>query len=323
MRYLKPSGMVLGVILCMSLSVCTATDAKKKETAAKVELSDVVATVNGEEILEKDVAYILKRLGNQIPEDQIANVKRQILDGLISQKLFTQFIRDNKIEVKPAAVEAEIDKVRADIKLNPSLEGKALEEVLESHGSNIDDLKKDIIISLSLEEFLGKDIDEKKLKKYFEQNKFVYDETEVKASHILVDTRGIQEESKLATAREKIDKAKAEVDKGKDFAEVAQEFSDCPSSSKGGDLGFFKRQGQMVEPFAAAAFALKAGEVSEPIETDFGYHIIKVTEIKKGKDLTFDDMDAEIIKRDIMRQLASTLLSQLKEKSKVEVKSGT
>ena len=92
--------------------------------------------------------------------------------------------------------------------------------------------------------------------------------TEVKASHILVATE---------------DEAKSlfnEIKNGKDFAEAAREFSKCPSGQAGGDLGFFPR-GVMVKPFEDAAFSLKEGELSEPVQTQFGWHLILVTGIKE------------------------------------------
>lgn len=89
--------------------------------------------------------------------------------------------------------------------------------------------------------------------------------TEVKASHILVDTE--QEAIKL----------REEILSGKDFEDVAAEHSNCPSGARGGDLGFFGR-GQMVKEFENAAFDLKVGELSDPIRTNFGWHLILVTD---------------------------------------------
>ena len=92
--------------------------------------------------------------------------------------------------------------------------------------------------------------------------------TEVKASHILVATE---------------DEAKSlynEIKNGKDFAEAAREFPKCPSGQACGDLGFFPR-GVMVKPFEDAAFLLKEGELSEPVQTQFGWHLILVTGIKE------------------------------------------
>lgn len=348
-RFFRPVGIVLGGVFCVYLSAFAAetdtkkaskataqakkvsapsekketTDPKQKESVPSQKEDDshnIMATVNGENITKKEVDKILNRFGSQINKEQIPAVTKQIVDGLITQKLIMQFIRDNKVEVNQADIDAELNKVREDVKSNPSLEGQTLEQVLESHGGSIDDLKRDIIISLSLEKHLGKDLDDKKIKSYFEQNKAVYDGTEVKASHILVDTREAETEAELAQAKEKIKKAKAEVDGGKDFAKAAEEYSDCPSAKKGGDLGFFKRKGQMVEPFAAAAFALKVGQVSDPIETDFGYHIIKVTEVKKGNEVNFFDIKQNV-KIDMLSERLNALIPQLKQNAKIDIKS--
>jgi len=344
-KAVKPIGIVLAGILCIYLDGFAAEKdtkkssepakkaakaaskkeaaAPKKEEAAPAKQEDdskkVVATVNGENISQQDVNQMLSRFGKQIPEEQIPTVTKQIVDGLITQKLIMQFIRDSKIEVSQAEIEKELNKVREDIKSNPGLEGQTLEQVLETHGSSIDNLKNDIVISLSLEKNLGKDIDDKKIKSYFDENKAAYDGTERRASHILVDTRQMKTDAELAQALEKIKKIKAEVDSGKDFAEAAKQHSDCPSKDKGGDLSFFKRKGQMVEPFAAAAFALKVGQVSDPVKTPFGYHIIKVTEVKKGNDVKFDDVK-QAIKQNLMEEKAQVLIRQLLEKAKIEYK---
>ena len=88
--------------------------------------------------------------------------------------------------------------------------------------------------------------------------------TEIRASHILVKT---EEEAK---------KLYDEIKAGKDFADAAAEYSLCPSGAAGGDLGFFCK-GMMVKPFEDAVFALEVGEMSEPVETQFGWHLILLT----------------------------------------------
>jgi parvulin-like peptidyl-prolyl isomerase len=90
---------------------------------------------------------------------------------------------------------------------------------------------------------------------------------QVRASHILVSTE--QEASNIS----------AQLRTGKKFADLAKQYSTCPSGAKGGDLGFFGR-GQMVREFEDAAFSMKKGQVSAPVRTPFGYHIIMVTDIK-------------------------------------------
>lgn len=88
---------------------------------------------------------------------------------------------------------------------------------------------------------------------------------EIRASHILVKSE------------EKAKEILEELNNGADFAELARKQSICPSSKKGGDLGYFTR-GKMVKPFENAAFSLKKGEIGGPVKTEFGYHIIKVTD---------------------------------------------
>ena len=98
--------------------------------------------MNGENISQKDVDQMLSRFGKQIPEEQIPAITRQILDGLITEKLIIQFIRDSKIEASQADIEAELNKLREDVKSNPSLKGQTLEQVLETHGDSIENIKR-------------------------------------------------------------------------------------------------------------------------------------------------------------------------------------
>lgn len=95
----------------------------------------------------------------------------------------------------------------------------------------------------------------------------VQEATEVRASHILVDSQ------------EEIEQIKQLIDSGEDFGATAKDTSRCPSGAEGGDLGYFGR-GQMVKEFEEAAFSLPVGELSKPVETQFGWHLIKVTDRK-------------------------------------------
>ena len=100
-------------------------------------------------------------------------------------------------------------------------------------------------------------------------------QSQVRASHILLMYAGSATRSKQE-AQEQIDRIKGELDRGADFASLARQHSDCPSRSRGGDLGTFGR-GQMVKPFEDTAFGLEVGAISGVVETDFGYHLIQRT----------------------------------------------
>jgi parvulin-like peptidyl-prolyl isomerase len=125
-------------------------------------------------------------------------------------------------------------------------------------------------------------------------------------------------EAELEDAKQKIGDIKKEIDNGADFAEMAKKYSDCPSSEKGGDIGFFQRKGSMVEEFAKVAFSMKVGEVSDPIKTQFGYHIIKVTDREEGKDVSYEDV-SDMVDFVYMQIKTETLLEGLVEKAEIEV----
>jgi len=118
----------------------------------------------------------------------------------------------------------------------------------------------------------------------------------------------------------KIEKIQQKLRQGEDFAALAKEFSQCPSGSKGGDLGYFA-QGQMAKPFEDAAFALMPGEISDVVETTFGYHLIKVNDKTPETVLAFDDIK-DGLKRYLTQQKVQQevvlYVQKLKEQATVE-----
>ena len=116
---------------------------------------------------------------------------------------------------------------------------------------------------------------------YFETFKKDFEKETVNASHILVETE------------EKANEILQLLNEGKDFKELAMEYSSCPSRDQGGELGEFGR-GAMVPEFENAAFAMGAGEISQPVKTDFGYHIIKLNSKTEAGDTKFEDVAAEV-----------------------------
>lgn len=161
------------------------------------------------------------------------------------------------------------------------------------------------VVQKSLREKSG--ITDEKLKAHYDANKGNYQEGEtVTASHILVKT---EPEAKALLE---------ELKNGKDFAELAKEKSTGPSGPQGGSLGSFGR-GRMVPAFEKAAFSLKAGEVSEPVKTRFGWHVIKVTEHTEGKQQDFDQAK-EQIRQALEREYIQTMIQGLQDKAAIEIK---
>ena len=116
---------------------------------------------------------------------------------------------------------------------------------------------------------------------------------QVKASHILIEVPADASAGKKAEALASIRELQKRIKNGENFANLAMESSDCPSKTKGGDLGFFSQE-QMVQPFSEAAFALQPGQVSDVVTTRFGYHLIRVTDRREAQTMAFNDVKAAI-----------------------------
>ncbi len=144
------------------------------------------------------------------------------------------------------------------------------------------------------------------VRKFFDGNKGRYSQDEVRASHVLVKTE--------AEAKEVYGKAKG----GEDFDVLAKKYSKDPTAAQNnGDLGFFTRA-RMVPQFADAAFALKPGEISQPVKTPFGYHVIKVVEKRAGKAVKFEDVKDQV-RGDFQNDSINELIGSLKKNHKVVV----
>jgi len=143
----------------------------------------------------------------------------------------------------------------------------------------------------------------------------------VRASHILVKVDKEASGEEKAKALAKIKAIEKRIKSGEDFALVAKEVSDCPSKDDGGDLNFFHK-GQMVPPFEKAAFSLKPGETSDIVETEFGYHIIKLTDRKTAGTMSFDEVKSRIeqhLKNEKMSQEFPKYVETFKSKAKIEI----
>jgi peptidyl-prolyl cis-trans isomerase C len=160
-------------------------------------------------------------------------------------------------------------------------------------------------------------------KKFYDENKarFRQDDS-VHASHILIRTPENADAAAKAKAKSQADGLLAQITKGADFAGLAKQFSQDPGSApNGGDLGFFSK-GQMVPAFEQAAFSLKPGQTSGVVETPFGYHIIRVSETKAGRDLTYDEVKGQIdeyLKQQIRDQKSQEFVDQLRARGKIQI----
>lgn len=279
--------------------------------------NEVIAVVNGENILRLELDRILDKVRGKVSKSRIYAVEKRILNDLITQLLLKQFIKKEGIQVDQSRIEDEINKYRENLKNNPDIKDKSLEILLEEQGGSIEELRVALDISFSIDDYLDKTVTEDELREYFDKNIGAFNGETVTVSHIFLDTRNIEDKDKLSEIKEKIEKIKEELDKGADFAKLARENSDCPSAKNGGELGTFGRN-EMVKEFTDAAFATDINGISEPVKTQFGYHIIKVTAKQEGKDVKFEEVK-EKVKTALYNEKTINLIQELNENADIEI----
>ncbi len=302
-----------------STATAIKAEAKPEESNEAVEENenDIIATVNDEKIIRKDFDRRLD-VFRRLNQDVTRPIKMQIIDQLTKKLLLKQFVEEQNIEIGNDEVQEELEKIKYFLQNNPNNKDKSLEEILNTQGSSIAELEDEVKRTLALSKHLEKTVSDDNKESYFNANKNAFNGARVKASHVLIDTRGMKKETELEEAKKMIEVVKMEINKGADFAEMAKKYSNCPSAKQGGDIGFFKRKGSIVEEFAKVAFSMGVGEISDPVKTQFGYHIIKVTEKEEGKDVTYKEV-ADMVDFVFMQMKTESILKELHEKAKIEI----
>ncbi len=290
--------------------------AAENPAAAAVADEKVAAVVQGEKITEAQLSAGVQRQlqGRTAPPEAAREIRRAVLQLLIDQKLVDQFLEEKKVQADAKKVDSVID----DIKKQVAAAGLPLEEVLKIQGHTENTLRKRIASDLAFQSYADDAVTDAEVKEYFESHKGELDGSEVQASHLLVKVEEDASAEEKKAAEAKINAVRKEIVAGLPFAEAAKKYSACPSSSEGGDLGTFPRHGKMVEPFAAAAFDLKVGELSQPVKTPFGWHLIKVTDRVAGN-RGFNEAQDEV-KQMLERQLWEKTAAQQRQRAKVEIR---
>lgn len=277
---------------------------KAEQPAKTVDPDAVAVTVNGQKItarqvqdeLAKRIEVMKKRMpaGQEMPEAQVNQMHMRLTDSLVDQVLIEQMAKEADISVTDEQIMDQIKEIAA--QKNQSME-EVEKEITTQYGMTMEDLKGQIRMQMLVKELVDKKaevtVTEADAQKFYDENpQYFENKEEVQASHILCGKRGITQEEYPAEL-EKINAAKARLDAGEAFEDVAKDVSTCPSSAKGGDLGFFGK-GQMDPAFEKTAFELEVGQTSDIVKTSFGYHIIKVTDKKAAGKTPFAEVQEKI-----------------------------
>lgn len=277
------------------------------------------AHVNGEAIPMGDVRAMLDARPSPVPLTalQQRELRQSALDMLIDDLLMRQFLRKNAAPAQPSEIQKEIN----DLKDALSKKSMTLEQFLRENKQTDEQFRHDVTARIQWKHYLTTRFPEAQARSYYESNKVLFDKVFVQASHILVKVDPKATGLEKQTARAKLETIRQEILAGKlDFADAARKYSDCPSKDKGGDIGPFPYKFVVVEPFAKAAFAMKKGEVSDIVVTDFGLHVIKVTDRTQGEHTSYEsvkDSVREVIAQDM--ELYQNIIAAERKGAKIEV----
>lgn len=284
----------------------------------------VVARVNGQDIPKADFDRILRQMemqaGQPVPADRRDEVYRAVLDQVVTYTALVHEARARGITVSDAEAKAAGDAKIAELRQQIP-DRQAFDKALADRNMTLSRLRSDIRNDLAINRMMEAElagapaITDTQVREFYDKNPDEF--RGVRASHILIRPEGFDDASKKkarATAEDLMKQARG----GADFAELARTHSADGSAQQGGDLGFFTR-GSMVPAFSDAAFALQPGQVSDVVETQFGFHVIKLAE---RKDVPFEEANPGIRNFLTARQRderQQAFVAQVKGKSKIEV----
>lgn len=336
---------VLSIVMILTLLVAFSVAAQDNEgtpnnTGEGNGQNEVAAVVNGEEITMQELDQfagtqnMVMTLYRQNPEftqvllqteagqDVITEFQKVKLDQLISQKLLAQEAKKREITLSEEEKTEIFNNQLEGIKQQNNLDDTQLEEALKQQGIESIDAYRERFFQVNQESLLinklqenvqGEvEVTEEEMKEYYDNNKSDFETKEqVQASHILLEDKEAAEE------------VMTELQEGGDFAELAKEYSTGPSADKGGELGYISRDQNIAQEFKEAVFDLESGEMSQIVETEYGFHIIKATD-KKEADVKSYEEAKEQIKQQLQNQKGQQIwdefVRELRDEAEIEKK---
>jgi peptidyl-prolyl cis-trans isomerase C len=296
----------------------------------------IAAVVNGQPLHEVAVFRALLRVHPQ----QRDKARPEVLNYLVDNVIVDQYLTQLRIEITAK----EIDEHVAQMKAEAAKAGREFPAMLKTLFLTEDELRRELVGALRWDKFVLQQGTDKVLHDMFDKNVEMFNGARMQTRHILIKippssqaeaegkivalkkqilTEAAQELAKLPAGTDKITQEKERAKTlDKVFAATAARESACPSGKQsGGDLGPFPRVGAMVEPFARAAFALKPYQMSDPVVTEFGVHLILAIDYRPGKEVKFEDAGVKQFVADVYAErLREAVLHNYKPKARIEVR---
>ena len=320
-------------------AVAPSTETMTKAIATPLEAnmpdpSTVLATVNGTDItlaeFNKEMDVMVGRMQGRVPPERLGQMRTQMRDQLLDNLITRQVLVDQVKAENIAISDEEFNEAVAT--LTGSLpDGVTLNDMLAQTETSEEEFKSTLTMELQIRKLLegqtGGEVtaSDEEIEAFYNDNQEQFERPEtVEASHILIGTEPTDTEEQKAEKRKQLEAIREQLVAGGDFAALAGEHSSCPSKAQGGNLGRFPR-GRMVPEFETAAFTQDVGAVGEIVETQFGYHLIKVEGRDEAGVTPLDEVReqlGEYLANQKQQDVVKTYIEQLREKADVTFPGG-
>ena len=332
--------LVIIVLSIFSFTLQVEKNSSAQSSPQSLKIPEVVAQVNGVDIQSKYIEFrmnqILKNVKRPLTIREKTSVVKDLIEKEIVRELVNQQGKKNNLEVGSGLIEKEMTALR-----KPYDSDEEFEKALGARNITIDDLKKSITVDINARKLLNQEIKGKitisdaDVKKYYEENKHKFHRPEsYRARHILaaifppemlrstpVTELQNKKEELTQKAEEKIDKIIKELKEGANFEELAKRISDDEASREnGGDLDVIYK-GIFDPTFDEAVSKLNPGEISGKVETQFGFHVIKLTEKRPPEQAPFKELEEAIQKHLFMEEakvLVASYVEDLKKEARIK-----
>jgi peptidyl-prolyl cis-trans isomerase C len=286
------------IVLLLATAQCSTTTSITEPAAPQS-----LVTVNGTPITQEQIDTFLeqKMAGSdgRMSAEQLEQMKAQMQDkaveSFVTRTVLLMECEKENITATPQEIEDAIEEMRSTLP-----EGMTIDDALESTGMSLAGFHEELSFNLCVKKLFEINLEgdfapsDDDVRAFYEQNTRSFQVPEsVQARHILIRSSEQDDASKRAEKKARAEELRTQLLKGADFARVAAENSDCPSKSRGGNLGTFER-GRMVKPFEEAAFSQNIDEIGPVVETRFGYHIIQVQSRTPASQRPFNEVRDQI-----------------------------
>jgi len=240
-------------------------------------------------------------------------VEAEMLRQLIGRRLVVKYLTRKK----RGASETDIDLAVSQFKKRLKQQSRTLKEYLLLSKQSEQEFRDQLAWKIAWSRYLERNLTDKNYQQYFNKHRRQYDGTQLRVAHLLLKVDSKAEQDALAATFQRAEAIREQIATDKiTFSEAVQKHSTAPTAAKGGDIGLISRHEPMPESFSAAAFALQKDEVSSPIVTTFGVHLIRCLEIQPGKK-TWQDVQ-QSLRPALMKYLFEWLTNQEREKAEIE-----